>query len=49
MRREIQFPDLPVYQTLKCDLHMHSVFSDGTVGPRCVWTRPGGQAWMGSR
>ncbi|MHB1034351.1 MAG: Sb-PDE family phosphodiesterase [Pirellulales bacterium] len=32
-RREIQFPDLPGYQTLKCDLHMHTVFSDGSVWP----------------
>ncbi len=33
VRHEIQFPDLPGYLTLKCDLHMHSVFSDGTVWP----------------
>ncbi len=33
VRHEIQFPDLPGYCTLKCDLHMHSVFSDGTVWP----------------
>jgi len=33
VRREIQFPDLPGYQTLKCDLHMHTVFSDGLVWP----------------
>lgn len=32
-RREIQLPDLPGYQTLKCDLHMHTVFSDGLVWP----------------
>ena len=33
IRREIQFPDLPDYKTLKCDLHMHTVFSDGNVWP----------------
>jgi len=33
IRHEIQFPDLPGYQTLKCDLHMHTVFSDGNVWP----------------
>ena len=33
VRHEIQFPDLPGYRTLKCDLHMHSVFSDGLVWP----------------
>jgi hypothetical protein len=32
-RYEIQFPDLPGYQTLICDLHMHTVFSDGSVWP----------------
>lgn len=33
IRHEIQFPDPPGYQTLKCDLHMHTVFSDGNVWP----------------
>ncbi len=33
VRREIQFPDVPGYQTLKCDFHMHTVFSDGKVWP----------------
>lgn len=33
VRHEIQFPDLPGLVTLKCDLHTHSVFSDGTVWP----------------
>jgi len=33
VRREIQFPDLPGYQTVKCDLHEHTVFSDGDVWP----------------
>jgi predicted metal-dependent phosphoesterase TrpH len=32
-RQEIHFPDLPGYQTLKCDFHMHTVFSDGEVWP----------------
>jgi 3',5'-nucleoside bisphosphate phosphatase len=32
-RRIINLPDLPGYVTLKCDLHMHSVFSDGNVWP----------------
>jgi hypothetical protein len=32
-RREIQFPDLPGYRTLACDLHMHTIFSDGQVWP----------------
>jgi 3',5'-nucleoside bisphosphate phosphatase len=33
VRREICFPDLPGYKTLACDLHMHTVFSDGVVWP----------------
>lgn len=32
-RRIINFPDIKGYQTLKCDFHMHTVFSDGTVWP----------------
>ena len=32
-RREIHFPDILGYKTLKCDLHMHTVFSDGQVWP----------------
>ena len=28
-----KFPDIAGYKTLKCDLHMHTVFSDGTVWP----------------
>jgi predicted metal-dependent phosphoesterase TrpH len=31
--RAIEFPDIPGYVTLKCDLHMHTVFSDGSVWP----------------
>ncbi|MBC8876976.1 MAG: histidinol-phosphatase [Planctomycetes bacterium] len=33
LRHEIHFPDVPGYKTLKCDFHMHTVFSDGTVWP----------------
>jgi len=32
-RHEIQIPDILGYYTLKCDLHMHTVFSDGSVWP----------------
>lgn len=32
-RREIRFPDIPGYRTLKCDFHAHTVFSDGAVWP----------------
>lgn len=32
-RIELTFPDIEGYQTLKCDLHTHTVFSDGTVWP----------------
>jgi hypothetical protein len=31
--RKIEFPDVPGYQTLKCDFHIHTVFSDGAVWP----------------
>ena len=31
--RKIKFPDIKGYKTLVCDLHMHSVFSDGSVWP----------------
>lgn len=31
--RELKFPDLPGYKTLKCDFHQHTVFSDGSVWP----------------
>jgi predicted metal-dependent phosphoesterase TrpH len=33
VRHEIHFPDLPGCQTLKCDFHTHTVFSDGLVWP----------------
>ena len=32
-RRVINIPDIPGYYTLKCDFHMHTVFSDGNVWP----------------
>lgn len=32
-RKIINVPDFSGYQTLKCDFHMHTVFSDGTVWP----------------
>lgn len=30
---KVKLPDIPGYQTLKCDFHMHTVFSDGHVWP----------------
>jgi hypothetical protein len=33
VRRELRIPDILGYQTLKCDFHMHTVFSDGLVWP----------------
>jgi hypothetical protein len=32
-RTEINLPDIPGYVTLKCDFHIHTVFSDGQVWP----------------
>ena len=32
-RREINIPDILGYKTLKCDFHIHTVFSDGDVWP----------------
>jgi len=32
-RTTIKLPDLPGYVTLKCDFHIHTVFSDGLVWP----------------
>ncbi len=32
-RKIINIPEIPGYTTLKCDFHMHTVFSDGTVWP----------------
>ena len=31
--RKIQFPDIEGYLSLKCDFHIHSIFSDGVVWP----------------
>ena len=33
VRQEIRIPDIMGYKTLKCDFHMHTVFSDGSVWP----------------
>lgn len=33
IRHEIAIPDLKEYKTLKCDFHIHTVFSDGLVWP----------------
>jgi predicted metal-dependent phosphoesterase TrpH len=33
VRRPVRIPDIPGYRTVKCDLHIHTVFSDGTVWP----------------
>jgi hypothetical protein len=32
-RDPLPVPDIPGYQTLKCDFHMHTMFSDGAVWP----------------
>jgi hypothetical protein len=32
-RRSLRLPDLPGYHTLRCDFHVHTVFSDGEVWP----------------
>ena len=32
-RKEINIPNILGYQTLKCDFHMHTVFSDVQVWP----------------
>jgi predicted metal-dependent phosphoesterase TrpH len=33
IRNDIDIPDILGYETLKCDFHMHTVFSDGEVWP----------------
>ncbi|HPD31472.1 MAG TPA: Sb-PDE family phosphodiesterase [Phycisphaerae bacterium] len=33
VRKEIRLPDPPGYKILKCDFHIHTVFSDGLVWP----------------
>ena len=41
-RQIIQIPNVGAYQVLKCDFHMHTVFSDGHVWPNVrvqeAWT-----------
>jgi len=32
-RTPVGIPDIPGYRTLKCDFHIHTVFSDGSVWP----------------
>jgi 3',5'-nucleoside bisphosphate phosphatase len=32
-RKIVHLPDLPGYVTMKCDFHMHTIFSDGDVWP----------------
>src|SRR5512143_3002161 len=32
-RELLPVPDIPGYKTLKCDFHLHTVFSDGDVWP----------------
>ena len=32
-RETVRIPDIPGYRTLKCDFHIHTVFSDGVVWP----------------
>ncbi len=32
-RNSLKLPEIPGYQLLKCDFHMHTVFSDGMVWP----------------
>lgn len=32
-RKNVCFPDIPGYITLKCDFHSHTIFSDGWVTP----------------
>jgi 3',5'-nucleoside bisphosphate phosphatase len=33
LERALRFPDIAGFKTMKCDLHMHTVFSDGSVWP----------------
>lgn len=32
-QKEVYFPDIRGFKTLKCDFHIHTVFSDGSVWP----------------
>ncbi len=41
-REIIHVPDIDGYTTLKCDFHMHTIFSDGTVWPTIRLD----EAWM---
>lgn len=41
-RHEVRVANIPGYQTLKCDFHLHTVFSDGTVWPSVRVT----EAWQ---
>jgi len=42
VRKDMKVPDILDYQTLKCDFHIHTVFSDGNVWP----TIRVDEAWM---
>lgn len=42
VRKEISIPGFDQYQTLKCDFHIHTVFSDGHVWPTMRVT----EAWQ---
>lgn len=33
IRKSLQIPDIDGFQTLKCDFHIHTAFSDGSVWP----------------
>ncbi len=33
-RKELHFPGILGYKTIKCDFHMHTIFSDGSVLPK---------------
>lgn len=33
LERSLKFPDIAGYNTMKCDFHQHTVFSDGSVWP----------------
>ena len=41
---KIVIPDIEGYKTLKCDFHMHTIFSDGNVWPT---TRVKEAVWEG--
>lgn len=32
-QQKMEIPDIPGFQTLKCDFHLHTVYSDGSVWP----------------